>query len=105
MNKDLKMFVIVFGCLCLLFLLFLLTSINTSFKKNLSYNFSGTIDSVTYDEKGTPTIIINHQEYILSAGYNFDYKIEVGDTLIKHESSTSYKLIKHKTREVIVFNN
>jgi len=105
MNKDLKLFVAIFGSMCVLFVVFLIFSIYRGFSENLSYNFAGVVRSVTYDEKGTPIIRINSQEYVLNAGYNFDYQIEKGDSLKKTKGSSIYTLIKQKTGKVIVFKN
>jgi len=105
MKKDLKLFLTVFISLCLLFIAFLIFSIYRGFSKNLNYNFTGVVHSVTYDEKGTPIIIINNQEYILNAGYDFNHQIEDGDTLKKVKGSDTYTLIKHATGKVIVFKN
>jgi len=105
MSKDLKLFIWIFGSVCFLFLGFLMFSINNGFKKNLSYNFFGVIDSARYDEKGTPIVFINQHEYTLSAGYNFDYQIQKGDTLKKKKGSTIYTLIKQKTGKIMVFKN
>ena len=75
------------------------------FKDNLSYKFKGIVDTVKYDVKGIPTITIDKKQYYLSAGYNFNFQIEKGDTLKKEKQSTVYTLIKQKTGKVILFNN
>jgi hypothetical protein len=105
MKKDLKLFTAIFGAMCLLFLVFLMFSIHRGFSKNLSYSFKGVVDSIIYDEKGTPKIRINNQEYVLNAGYNFDYQIAKGDSLKKSKESSIYTLIKQKTGKIMVFKN
>ena len=80
MDKRLRMFIILFGALCVLFLGFLFFSAKNTFKKNLSYNFNGVVEAVSYDVKGIPKVIISGEEYYLSAGYNFNYQIEKGDS-------------------------
>ena len=74
-------------------------------KKYLSYKFSGRVDAVSYDIKGFPNVTVNNKRYCLSAGYNFNYKIELGDTLKKRRGSNIYTLIKHKNGEILIFDN
>ena len=95
---------ILFGVLCALFLSFLLFSTKKSFDRNLSYDFTGVVDTVAYDVKGIPTVTILNNEYYLSAGYNFNYQIEKGDTLKKERGSNIYTLIK-QTGKVTLFRN
>ncbi len=102
--KGLKMFMILFGVLCTLFLSFMLFSAKNSFYRNLSYNFTGVVDDVAYDIKGIPTVTIKNDEYYLSAGYNFNYQIEKGDILKKKRGSNVYTLIK-RTGQVTLFKN
>jgi hypothetical protein len=87
MSRKLKMFLILLGTLCALVFGFLTKN---SFDENLSYDFKGVVDSVSYDVKGIPTVIIHKSEYYLSAGYNFDYQIEKGDTLKKEGGLNTY---------------
>lgn len=67
-----------------------------------SYQFKGIVQKITYGDKGTPKVIINDNAYFLSfPDWSFNNKIEQGDSLIKRKNSRIYKLIKHKTKEVI----
>ncbi len=74
-------------------------------KANISYSVTGVVDSVEYSIKGYPTVIINRKTYDLSDGYNFDYKIQKGDSLIKKNGSNIYKLIKRGSGKVFEFTN
>jgi len=56
-------------------------------------------------KKGVPNVIVSGKEYYLSAGYNFDHKIEKGDSLIKYKDSNLYKLVKHTSGETFAFKN
>lgn len=67
-----------------------------------NYQFSGIVQNITYGDKRTPKVTINNNSYFLSfPNWNFNNKIEQGDSLIKTKNSTIYKLIKCKTKEVI----
>lgn len=105
MDKGTKLMLGFVGGLMVLFLVINLLLARNSFKKNLSYSFNGVVESARYDEKGTPMIMVNHQKYILSAGYNFEYQIQSGDILKKERGSTTYTLIKQKTGKVMLFTN
>jgi hypothetical protein len=104
MSKELKIFMILFGALCTLFLGFLLFSAKDNFDRNLSYNFTGVVDTVSYDTKGTPSVVLQGNKYYLSAGYNFNYQIKKGDILKKEGGSNVYTLTK-RTGQVILFKN
>jgi len=105
MKIELKTFLIIFGILCVLFFGFLLFSAKRNFEKNIAYEFSGVVATVSYDVKGIPTVTIDKKKYYLSAGYNFNFYIEKGDVLKKKKGSTTYTLIKQKTGKIISFNN
>ena len=72
-------------------------------RTNLNAEFSGTIDNVSYDLKDYPTIIINGKSYYIGGCYDTEHQIEVGDSIIKKKGSEVYKLIKHKSNNVIEF--
>lgn len=73
--------------------------------ENLSIAFKGVVQKVEYNVKGTPYVIVNGKQYYLIDGYNFEYKISKGDSLIKRKNSTVYKLIKKGTDSVCLFEN
>lgn len=105
MKKNIKTG-IVFFIVCLLTLLsYVYFSTNSNRQKNLSYHFDNIVQNVSYDVKGIPTITIEKQDYYLSDGYNFNYKIEKGDSLKKRKGSNIYILIKDHTGEKLHFTN
>lgn len=74
-------------------------------KENLSFHFNGVVDSVRYDIKGIPFVVANDEEYYLSDGYDFNRKIQKGDSLIKEKNATTYILIKKNNLERLEFDN
>lgn len=73
--------------------------------KNLANHFNDTVQLVIYDLKGIPEVYVKGQRFYLTDGYNFNYKIEKGDSFIKQKGQTTYKLIKKRNRAVFLFNN
>ena len=68
----------------------------------LAYHFNGRIDSVSYDNKGIPTIVIHKVKYNLLANFwNFEHELQVGDSLIKEKNSLEVKIFK-KNGAVII---
>jgi len=63
-------------------------------KINLNRQFNGTIENVIYDEKDIPTVTVDGEQYSLGVGYDFQHKIQQGDSMIKSKGSRVYKLIK-----------
>ena len=105
MDKDLKVFLPIFISLCIAFLSYGIFSAMQSRKENMTYNFHGVVEKVNYDEKGIPSVMVNGIKYYLSPGYNFDHRIETGDTLTKEKASNIYRLKKSKTSETLEFRN
>lgn len=105
MEKRDKIGFLVFFTLLFLLAGYIFISTNLNRQKNLSYHFDGLVQKVDYDTKMVPTVTVDGKTYILSAGYNFNQKIERGDRLKKSNGSTIYILIKSNTWEVIKFNN
>jgi hypothetical protein len=95
---------ILFVILCISFMGYLIISNGKTDKENLSRQFDGIVEGVRYDEKYIPYVQIKGKEYYLDAGYNFERKIEKGDSIVKSSGSNSYKLIK-PTGEVLIFKN
>lgn len=63
--------------------------------KCLSYQFDGTVDSVSYSVKGEPTIKIHGNKYDLSVNFwDFNRQIEAGDSLIKVKDSMVVRIFK-----------
>lgn len=105
MNRQLLTIVISFFLLTIMFIFGLYYFYRKAHNRNLENHFYGVVDSVNYDVKGIPTVIVNENKYYLSAGYNFNHQIERGDKLKKDSGSTAYILTKHKTNEIFNFNN
>nr|WP_068890054.1 hypothetical protein [Pedobacter panaciterrae] len=55
-------------------------------KKNLAYEFSGIVEEVNYDVKGTPYVTVDHIMYYLSEGWDFEHLIEKGDSIKKRKT-------------------
>ncbi|OKS86431.1 hypothetical protein [Mucilaginibacter polytrichastri] len=70
--------------------------------KEINYQFKGTIVKINYNEKRTPTVLVNGKLYYLSTNWRFNENMSIGDSLVKEKKSMAYKLIKHKTGEVIL---
>jgi hypothetical protein len=87
----------------LLFLLLLKVFSLISDKKERNYQFKGVIEKIDWNEKNTPTVIVNGKSYDLSTNWKFNERLNVGDSLLKVKDSIKYKLIKNKTGEVIYF--
>ncbi|WP_316836977.1 hypothetical protein [Pedobacter nutrimenti] len=73
-------------------------------KENLSYKFNGIVESVNYDVKGIPSVVIQGDEYYLSGGWNFEHLIEKRDSLQKKEGEMVVKLIK-RDRKIYIFKD
>ncbi len=78
---------------------------NLAWQENLTYNFTGVVENVDYDVKGIPEVTVHNEKYYLASGYNFEYKIERGDSIIKLKGSSVYKIIKHKSGAIVEFDN
>lgn len=105
MNRLSFTLVISFFVLTIMFIFSLYYFYRKAHIRNLNNHFYGVVDSVNYDVKGIPTVIVNKNKYYLSAGYNFDHQIERGDKLKKDSGSAIYILTKHKTNKIFRFNN
>jgi len=67
-------------------------------KKNLAYEFSGVVEDVNYDVKGSPYVTVKHKTYYLSEGWNFQHLIEKGDSIKKKKNNFEVKLIKQNNK-------
>ncbi|MEB0261367.1 MULTISPECIES: hypothetical protein [unclassified Mucilaginibacter] len=70
--------------------------------KQRNYEFKGVIEKISFNEKKTPTITVNHSEYALGSGWRFNEKLGVGDSILKAKNSLIYTLIKKKTGEIVL---
>ena len=105
MNRQPALGFAIFVFFGILFMVFLSIMNTRSFKRNLFFEFDGTVEKVIYDAKGIPEVTVKGKTYYISAEYNFDYKIQKGDRLKKKRGSNIYTLTKQKTGEVIDFAN
>lgn len=72
--------------------------------KEKNYQFNGVIQKIEYNEKKTPLVTVNGKSYGLSTNWRFNERMNVGDSLVKEKDSVTYRLIKYKTGEVIVYS-
>jgi len=98
-NKLIRYFIV--GVL--FFLIMYVLSI-LSARREKKYNFRGVIEKIQYSEKKIPTVTVKGKQYGMTTGWRFNEKMRVGDSLIKELDSTSYKLVKFGTGEVISSN-
>ncbi|SHG42548.1 hypothetical protein [Pedobacter caeni] len=94
-----------FVTIAMLFFCYMIYSGRISERENISREFRGTVENVLYDIKGIPNVMVQGKEYYLNNFYNFDHKIERGDSLVKYKGSTIYKLVKKDSGTVIEFDN
>jgi hypothetical protein len=71
--------------------------------KYFNMEFTGKVESVGYDIKGYPTLTIKGDNYFIGAFYNFDNKIETGDSMIKVKGQYIFKLIKKNSVDTLYF--
>jgi hypothetical protein len=104
-RKDVRLWVAVFfAFVAVLFLFFIFYSSKKTYHRNLDYEFDGKVESVFYDVKGTPTIMINKKEYFLTFyDWDIDHQIEKGDSLEKRKGTMLIKLIKFDSKKTIYF--
>jgi hypothetical protein len=75
-------------------------------KKALRWSFKGPVEKVWYDRKGIPFITIKGKEYdVFYFDWDFETKIEKGDTVIKQKGDLRLKLIRPNTRDTIYYNS
>jgi hypothetical protein len=69
------------------------------------WHFKGAVENVRYDVKRYPWVIINGAEFNLYyTTWDFNVKINKGDTLIKQSEDARIKLIRQGTHDTISFN-
>jgi len=72
-------------------------------EEDLNTNVNGEIKYLEYGIKGDPTFWVNGVKYNLAGPYNFEHKIDEGDSIVKIAGSTTYKIIKHLSQKEILF--
>jgi len=71
-------------------------------EEDFNYQINGRIDSVSYDIKGNPTIIVKGEFYYLSdSDWLFNSKLQKGDVIEKKSKTMTIKLTRPYTGEVI----
>jgi hypothetical protein len=89
----------------ILLVLFGLYKRNSITQKSIRWHFSGAVENVRYDVKKYPWVIVNRIEYNLYyTTWDFNVKINKGDTLIKQANDIRIKLIRQGTHDTISFN-
>jgi len=74
-------------------------------EKAVKWHFNGPVENIRYDVKKYPWVIINGTEFNLYyTTWNFNIRINKGDTLIKQANDTRIKLIRQGTHDTISFN-
>ena|ERR1700748_2825465 len=103
-KRDIIFFAAIIAAVIAFFVYFYIGSIRETAEFR-TYNFSGIVENVRY-EKGYPFVVVGGREYFLGApGYNFEHKIERGDSIKKVKGSSSVIIIKRKTGEILNFDN
>lgn len=101
MNRVTARFFFIF---CVFFFGYLIYSTKKSDQKNLDYDFHGLVEDVRYDQKNLPYVTVGKREYYLDAGYNFQHKIAIGDSISKNRGTNVYTLTM-PSGETISFKN
>jgi hypothetical protein len=71
-------------------------------QEDVNYQFNGRIDSVSYDIKGSPTILVNGRSYYLSGNdWLFRAPLEKGDSIMKKSKLMTIKVTRHSTGETL----
>lgn len=95
---------ILIGILAFLLFTIAIYYYNNLTQKNLPLEFNGKVENVSYSIKGEPTVSINNKTFNLPVNlWDFNHKIERGDSLIKLKDSMVIKLVKYKSRQVLLF--
>jgi hypothetical protein len=100
MNRQKAIRVIIF---LFAFISFLTWRYLVAQKTNLSREFNGRVENVSYDEKGIPTVTIGGKNYYLNTDYNFKHEIDQGDSIVKYKDARLYRLIKKGSGKVLEF--
>ncbi len=68
-----------------------------------NYQFNGRIDSVFYDIKNNPVIIVKGSRYYLSENdWDLKTNLQKGDLIFKKSKSTVIRLMKPQTGQIIL---
>lgn len=103
LNNSYKSILLVVIVVILLF--FGLYKKKTIPKNVKEWHFKGPIENVRYDVKKYPWVTVEGNEYNLYYTiWDFNTKINKGDTLIKQTGDARIKLIRQGTHDTISFN-
>jgi len=70
--------------------------------ENVNYQINGRIDSVSYDIKGNPTIVVKGTPYYLSdSDWLFNTNLQKGDLISKRSGAMTIKLTRFNSGKVI----
>jgi len=93
------------GAVVVILLFFSLYKKKTLPKNAKEWRFSGPVDNIRYDVKKYPWVTIDGNEYNLYYTiWDFNVKIDKGDTIIKQAGDVHIKLIRQGTHDTISFN-
>ena len=105
-NKQQILFISIVLVLGFSFITILFYLDNMANKKDFAYKFYGVVEQVSYDIKGRPNVTIHDTEYCLcDNNWDFNHRIEKGDTIEKKANTLIVRLKKHNSGEVIFFGN
>jgi hypothetical protein len=89
-----------------LFMVVLMAIYKVNQRRTSNLSFSGLVQKVKYDDnKSTPTVTVNGDEYYLSTNLNFDRMIEKGDSISKKKGEIKFRLVKKGTDKILVFED
>ena len=104
-RKFNKKFRFVYLLVFIAFITYMIDSSRRARNIVLNYHFNGVVDKVHYDGKSIPTVTINGKDFYLgSTSWNFNHLISPGDSIEKDSGILMVKLIKYKSRRVLVFD-
>lgn len=77
-----------------------------NYRQNSDLNFKGVVQKIRYsDNKRTPTVTVNNEDYFLSTNIDFKHQIQIGDTLSKKKGEVVFKLTKKDSGKTIIFKD
>jgi hypothetical protein len=104
MNTGNKYQVFLLAAVVAILLAFAFYKRETLPEKTLKWHFKGAVKNVRYDLKKYPWVIIADKEYNLYyTTWDFNVKINRGDTLIKYEGDRRVKLIRAGSHDTVFF--
>jgi hypothetical protein len=101
-NNYTALLLVVIVIILIVFGLYKRTSLTQKANK---WHFNGPVENVRYDVKRYPWVIVNGREFNLYyTSWNFNVRINKGDTLIKQVDDIRIKLIRQGTHDTISYN-